>query len=367
MPDHDRNIVELLQRSVDAGTAPGLVAEWGTARGEKSRAVIGAASLTPNRIDISAETWFDLASLTKPLVTTTLVLLAVRSGVLAPSTRVGEVLREAQGSAVGDLEIDRLLSHCSGLPEWLPLYCLAEGDGRLLRSRLAGVALESSPGEKVIYSCVGFVVLGLMLEEIGGEPLDALFQREVVGPLGLESELGFNPVNETHSLCSGANRPVTEHRLIAELGYDQVWIPSLAHGKPDDGNARFLGGVAGNAGLFGTARGVGILASEYLPGGGALLSGADAEAGTSLRSGGLEQARAWGWQLASTPGCSAGEALSEGAFGHTGFTGVSVWCDPVTRGVFVLLANRNHPAQRENDLHPMRRRFHALAARSLEP
>ena len=154
--------------------------------------------------------------------------------------------------------------------------------------------------------------------------------------------------------------------MTTDLGYDPRWIPPLAPGNPDDGNARFLGGVAGNAGLFGTARGVAILASEFLPGGGALLSADEAAAATSLRTTGLEEARSWGWQLASTSGCSAGEALSEGSFGHTGFTGVSVWCDPVTRGVFVLLTNRNHPSQRGNDLHPLRRRFHALAAESLE-
>lgn len=366
MLDRDGNILELFQRSLRAGTAPGVVAEWGRAGDETACVVIGAASLSPQRVELAADTWFDLASLTKPLVTTTLTLLAFRSGALTPSTRVGEVLREVQGGAVGDLEVDRLLSHSSGLPEWLPLYCLVEGDARSLRTRLAGVALESAPGERVTYSCVGFVILGLMLAEIGGESLDSMFQREVLGPLGLEGELGFDPATETQSLCNGATYPITEQRLTAELEYDSRWIPPFEPGKPDDGNARFLGGVAGNAGLFGTARGVGTLAREYLPGGGSLLSADEAEAAISLRSGGLDQARGWGWQLASTPGCSAGEALSEGAFGHTGFTGVSVWCDPVTRGVFVLLTNRNHPAQRENDLHPLRRRFHNLAARTLE-
>lgn len=366
MPDQGRDILDLLRRSILAGTAPGLVAEWGRAGGDSSRAVIGAASLTPRRVDVSADTWFDLASLTKPLVTTTLALLGFRSGALTPSTRVGRVLKDFEGSVIGELEVERLLSHTSGLPAWLPLYCLAEGDPKLLSTRLAEVALESAPGEKAIYSCVGFVLLGLMLAEIGGASLDEMFQRQVVGVLGLEDELGFNPATETHSLCNGTKYPVAESRLIDEPEFDRHRIPPLEPGKPDDGNARFLDGVAGNAGLFGTAHGVATLASEYLPGGGSLLSAAEVEAATSLCSQGLEQARSWGWQLAPTPGCSAGEGLSEASFGHTGFTGVSVWCDPATRGVFVLLTNRNHPNQRENDLHPLRRRFHALAAQSLE-
>lgn len=366
MPDRDRDVLELLERSVRAGAAPGVVAEWGSLGHEKSCVAIGAASVTPRRVDLSVEAGFDLASLTKPLVTTTLAVLAFRSGALTPSTRVGEVLKGVQGSEVGDLEVDRLLTHTSGLPAWLPLYCLARGDPHSLPTRLAEVDLEGPPGEQVIYSCIGFVILGLMLVEVGGEDLDVMFQREVVSPLGLEGELGFSSETETHSLCGGPNDPVAERRLTTELGYDPRWIPPLASGKPDDGNARFLGGTAGNAGLFGTARGVGVLASEYLPGGGSLLSADEAEAATAARSEGLEEARSWGWQLASTPGCSAGEGLSEFAFGHAGFTGVSVWCDPASRGVFVLLTNRNHPSQRENDLHPLRRRFHALAAQSLD-
>ena len=344
-----------------------MVAQWGRAGGSHARVATGAASLAPLRVELSADAWFDLASLTKPLVTTTLAILAFRTGALKPSTRVGEVLRETLGSDVGDLEVDRLLSHTSGLPAWLPLYCIAEGDARLLRGRLGDLPLESAPGERVTYSCVGFVILGLMLAEIAGGDLAWLFQREVLKPLGLEAELGHYLATETHSLCAGTQGPTAEHRFSTELGYDPRWIPPPEAGKPDDGNARFLGGFAGNAGLFGSARGVAILSSEYLPGGGSLLSSEEAEAATSVRSSGLEQARGWGWQLASSPGCSAGEALSESAFGHTGFTGVSVWCDPGTGGVFVLLTNRNHPGQRENDLHPLRRRFHALASESLEP
>jgi len=138
----------------------------------------------------------------------------------------------------------------------------------------------------------------------------------------------------------------------------------MADAQPDDGNARFLGGVAGNAGLFGSARGVSLLAAEYLPGGGRLLTSEEAELATTSATGGLEQERGFGWQLASTSGCSAGAGLSPRSFGHTGFTGVSVWADPSTRGVFVLLTNRNHPEQREIDLHPLRRRFHVLAGRT---
>jgi CubicO group peptidase (beta-lactamase class C family) len=360
--EHDGNLRELLSRAIRAGCAPAALAVWGRAGVDVSGEVLGCSTLFPVRAEVSEATWFDLASLTKPLVTTTLTILAFRNGAMATRTQVGEVLHEVRGTAVGDLEVEQLLTHTSGLPAWLPLYALAEGRPDLLASRLGGVRLQGTPGQQVVYSCVGFVALGLMLERIAGEDLDSLFRREVLEAVGLEGELGFCPEVATHSLSGGASESAVEMRMVADLGFERERIPPTGYGLPDDGNARFLGGVAGNAGLFGTVRGVVALASEYLPGGRSLLSSSEAAEATALRTEGLEQGRGWGWQLASTPGCSAGPALSEGAFGHTGFTGVSVWCDPKTQRIFALLTNRNHPAQRENDLHPLRRAFHRLAA-----
>jgi CubicO group peptidase (beta-lactamase class C family) len=267
---------------------------------------------------------------------------------------------------VGALDIGSRLTHTSGLPAWLPLYCLADGGPERLPEVLTDIRPVADRGHEVIYSCVGFVTLGLILERVAGDDLHTLFRREVLAVLGLDDELGFTPDPKLYPIAGGSRAPVIETRMVRNMGYDAELLPSLADGLPDDGNARFLGGVAGNAGLFGTARGVWRLASEYAPGGGALLTAKEAAAATALLSPGLEQARGLGWQLASTPGCSAGPALSHNAFGHTGFTGVSTWVDPSTRGVFVLLTNRNHPWQREIDLHPLRRRFHSLSDRSLK-
>lgn len=365
MIDQVSDVHQLLLRAIRAGEAPAAVAEWGRAGTNPSRVVVGSASLFPESIDVSAATWFDLASLTKPLVTTTLTILAFRSGSLQPSTRVGEILLETDGSAVGNLRVEDLLTHTAGLPAWLPLYCVADGERGYLTRRLAAIEPEAPAGTKVIYSCIGFVILGMMLAHIADQTLDELFKRQVVKPLGLGNELGFNPDPATHSLSGGSPEPVVETRLVTQLGCDPSLIPPVDRALPDDGNARFLDGVAGNAGLFGTAHGVGSLAAEYLPGGGKLLSESEATEATRPYTGGLEQERSWGWQLGSTRQCSAGESFSGAAFGHTGFTGVSAWCEPVNRGTFVLLTNRNHPWQRENDLHPVRRRFHALALQSL--
>ena len=365
MSDEVGDLRALLERGVAAGLAPAMVAEWGRVGEKPLRKVAGASVLRPVVTSASEGTWFDLASLTKPLVTTTLSLLALRSTELRRTTRVGEVLHEVRGTTVGHLQLRHLLTHASGLPAWLPLYCVAEGRSEDLLRRLGEVVLEADPGARVIYSCVGFVILGIILARVSGSTLDGLFQREVVDALDLGGELGFCPDPGIRPLAGGAKTAAVERRLVRELGLDPRWIPPMASALPDDGNARFLGGVAGNAGLFGTARGVWSLAAEYLPGGGRLLTSEEAEMATTSATGGLEQERGFGWQLASTAGCSAGAGLSQRSFGHTGFTGVSVWADPSSRGVFVLLTNRNHPEQREIDLQPLRRRFHALASRSL--
>ena len=352
-----------LESALRCGFAPGIVAKWG--RGDPSTTeALGHAAVAP-AMAVTEDTWFDLASLTKPLATGVLSILAFRSGELTPETSVGEVLRETHGTPIADVTVSQLLTHTSGLPAWLPLYCLAEGRTRDVPQRLGEIGLEYAPGTKVVYSCIGYVTLGLMLSRVSGQKLDALFSELVLAPMNLLGELGFRPDPSVHPLSGGAAEPRVELAAVSDIGLDPAWIPATGLGLPDDGNARFLGGISGNAGLFGTARGVFRVTREFLTPGGTILAPNEANDATSCHTPGLQQARGFGWQLAASPGCSAGPALSERAFGHTGFTGVSVWADPTQSGVFVLLSNRNHPSQRQVDLHPLRRRFHALASQSL--
>jgi CubicO group peptidase (beta-lactamase class C family) len=358
----DQGVSKLLARAVAAGRFPGAIAEWGRAGESVSNCVEGRAEVRDSPRGVAIDTWFDLASLTKPLVTTTLSLLAFREGVLAPTTGVGEVLRETAGSQVGELEIHHLLTHTSGLPAWLPFYCLAEGRRTDVPQVLRRIELESRPGERVIYSCVGFIILGLMLEEVSGSDLERLFHNGVLVPTGLVSDLGFNPEPSQRPVAGGASRPLAEQRLVLDLGLDPGWIPAVGRGLPDDGNARFFDGAAGNAGLFGTVRGVRRLTAEYCGGGTNLLTSEEVGRAVTSQTGGLAQERGWGWQIAATRGCSAGDSLPATAFGHTGFTGVSVWAESSGAGIWVLLTNRNHPGQRGGDLHPVRRRFHTLAS-----
>ena len=349
----------LLARAIRAGMAPGMVAGWLSPNDSDPRSVVaGHACVRPVAEKMTEDRWFDLASLTKVLVITPLVLVAFRNQDLTLETRVGQTLPELGGTTLGARRIRHLLTHTSGLPAWEPLYSRGEhpDSGAVIR-RLAGLRVGEVRGE-VVYSCPGFILLGLILERLAGVPLDVLFERLVLGPLSLADEIGFRP-GLGRPLVSGAHIPGAEQALMIERGLEPDCIPENPAGLPDDGNARFLGGVAGNAGLFGTMRGVLELArAAHTPG--VLLTGDEIALATRDHTPGLGQARGLGWQLAASPGCSAGPALSPDSFGHTGFTGTSLWIDPKRGLSMALFSNRVHPGHRPTDLHPLRRRFHRL-------
>lgn len=355
----------LLERAVRAGVAPGAVAAWGLAGAEPQLVTMGRSRLWPRAAPVDPDTWYDLASLTKPLVTATLTLLAARDGALTLDATVGELLPAADGRAVATATIRELLSHSAGLPSWAPLYARVRTPTEAVAAILE---LTRGPAGTVEYSCPGFLLLGAVLERTLAEPLDTVFARRVLEPLGLAESAGFRPTPE-RSIAGAASWPSVEQRRCRELGEDPATVPMMVAGLPDDGNARFLGGVAANAGLFGTAAAVHRLASQYVAGASELLDADEIALATAPAAGGSapgEQVRGLGWQLAISPGCSAGPALAATAFGHTGFTGTSVWVDPERGAVLVLLTNRHHPGHHEVDLHPLRRRYHALAVRELE-
>ncbi len=356
---------DLLRRAVQTGVVPSAVALWGRP-GEMLRfATAGHARLGQAPEPPILETWYDLASLTKPLVVGTLTLLTIRQERLTLDTTIGDLFGTSPSRhPLAAATVSQLLAHTSGLPAWYPLYALGTDPESIVQTIL-GIELGAPPGRRVEYSCLGFILLGKALEQLHGTPFQSLFDKEVLQPLELRDGLGFSPDPEKHFLAGGSATGEPELRMTAEMGFSPSVVPPVATAAPHDGNARFLGGAAGNSGLFGTADGVFRLATEYLAGAGSLLSQTEIEAATIPVAADLHQVRGLGWQLSLTPACSAGLRLGSSAFGHVGFTGTSVWVDPSLGAVFVLLTNRCHPDFREADLHPLRRRFHALAVRDV--
>ena len=357
-------LVEYLERHIEAGDFPGasyLVAEDGRILAEQA---LGFAVLQPERITATTGTIYDLASLTKPLAGALLAALLESEGLLSFDDTLARHLPEwSRHDDAARITLLDLLTHRSGLPAWSPLYIHAS-DRTSCAEWLSRQPLEQPPGARVVYSDPGYILLGLALERAAGAPLDRLFAGRVARPLRL-AELMFRPAPALRSRVAATEAGNRKERLLAGPEADRYngWRTEVAWGEPHDLNARMLLGVSAHAGLFGTARAVHAVAREFLgDGSGLLLGDRQRELFRTSLTAGLGQDRSLGFLLASSPGGSAGGMMSRGSFGHTGFTGTSLWIDPLVRRIYVLLTNRVHPEFKEIDMNAIRRGFHDLAA-----
>lgn len=359
----------VVRRFVEEGSIPGAVALAGTAAGALAPRAFGYQKLVPEREPASPETIYDCASVTKVVVTTTLALVALESGLLRLDDRVASwVPGFADGpgqdpKARSEVTLRHLLTHTSGLTAWAPLFegrkrddgdepGRGEDAGSLhpVIRRICREPLAYAPGSAVVYSCLGFILLGHIVSRALGAPLDALARRLVFEPLGMD-DARFCPPPE----------------LATRIAATEVVDGSPLVGVVHDENARALGGLSGNAGLFATALDLARFSLMMLQHGrlgeSRLLSPAAVAEATRDHTGHLGASRGLGWVIkGQTPFSPAGDLFSPESFGHTGFTGTSLWIDPV-RGVFaVLLTNRVHPS-RANEAHVrLRPLFHNAVA-----
>ena len=340
---------------------------------EKGRSVfadaLGHAVIDPYRITASLDTIYDLASLTKPLITGMLCAQLFEKGELTLDSAVAHYLPEFERTDRQMITVRQLLTHTSGLPAWRPLYVLAEGKRERALGIVANEALEYKPGTRVVYSDLGFIVLGFLLERLTGIKLAKLVQTEIIEPLQLQHTF-FNPelaLQTGIAACETGNAYERETARSSGAENYPSWREQVIWGEVHDGNSYFLGGVAGHAGLFSTANETLRLATQFLAHQSELLN-ADTctELFTRNMTEGLEEARSIAWQLAQSPESAAGAMLPADSFGHSGFTGTSCWIDPHHQRVFILLTNRTHARSLPFvNINSVRREFHSLAAAAL--
>lgn len=358
----------LLNLHIGAGDFPSavyLVAEGGDIIFADA---LGHSVVQPYRIVNNLDTIYDLASLTKPLVTGLLSSHRIELGELTPDSAVSHYLPEFDRADKQMITVRELLTHSSGLPAWRPLYLLSEDDPERAIGAIANLDLQYKPGTRVVYSDLGFITLGILLERLMGHRLPALAQKEIFEPLHLQQTL-FNPADELQTniaACESGN--AYERQMCVESGAGE-YINSrerLIWGEVHDGNAHFLGGSAGHAGLFSTAQETMRLAQQFLANQSRLLKPETCQMFRVNMTRGLEEARTIGWQLAETRDSSAGPSLPPDSFGHTGFTGTSCWIDPHDDRIFILLTNRTHMRQLPfANINGVRRQFHTLAVNAL--
>ena len=354
-------IGQFLDERIAAGDFPGAVFVMREAGRETLAVARGDAAVVPERVPATEETVFDLASLTKPLATALLIAMEREAGRLAFDDPAARYLVELDRDDKRHITLLDLLTHRSGLPKWVPFYATA-GDPSRVAAAIGDLPLDYETGTRVVYSDPSFISLGLAVERLAGAGLGALFAERIARPLGL-AVTGYRPdASLLPRVAASETGNEHERRLAgdAAAGYTG-WRMAVIRGEVHDGNAHFLGGVAGHAGLFGTAREVALLAEQFLPGSALLSHDETFAAFRANLTPGLDEHRSIGWMLATTPDSSAGSALPADAFGHTGFTGTSVWVDPHTARVFVLLTNRTHPVYTATPMNATRRRVHELA------
>jgi len=331
---------------------------------------LGHSVVEPYRITTSLDTIYDLASLTKPLITGLLCAKRVEEGELTLDSAVAHYLPEFERTDRQMITVRQLLTHTSGLPAWRPLYILTEGDRDRAVSVIVNEPLDHPPDTRVVSSDLGFIVLGFLLERLTGHRLSQLAQTEIIEPLQLKRTF-FNPdvaLQTGIAACETGNAYERETCRTTGAAEYSNWRENVIWGEVHDGNAYFLGGASGHAGLFSTVSETLRIASQCVPEQGQLLKPETCnELFRVNMTKGLNELRSMSGQLAATPESAAGPALPLDSYGHSGFTGTSCWIDPDHQRVFILLTNRTHArALPFVNINSVRRQFHSLAVEALD-
>ncbi len=364
----DTDISNLLRGRIEAADFPSavyLVAENGL---RVFADALGDAVREPESHPATLGTIYDLASLTKPLITGLLCARMVEAGELKLDKSVADYLTEFNQPDKSSITIRQLLTHTAGLPAWRPLYLLAHSKDAVL-SAISAETLQYKTGERVVYSDLGFIVLGFLLQRLSGQTLDELARTHIFSPLDLRQTF-FNPAVAARTGVAACETGNAYERDMCERDFTgssySGWRNELIWGEVHDGNAHFLGGFAGHAGLFSNAKETLQLANQFIGSKSQLLSPETCELFRQNMTEGRNEARSFAWQLAATKDSTAGPALPPDAFGHTGFTGTSCWVDAAHQRVFILLTNRTHKrALPFANINSVRREFHTLAVKAL--
>ncbi len=357
MPTCDPAKLEKAFQVVAQGVADeayaGAVAAIGSSDGILALRPFGFAAREPEQVTMRAGTVFDLASLTKVVATTPAILRLLEEGAFVLETPVQHIVPEVKDARI---TIRHLLTHTSGLPAWRPLYLEHRGRAAYV-SAIGQTALLRDPGQHFEYSDLGFILLGEIISRVSGMELSEYCRKAVFEPLGMQ-ETGFLPRLPRQRTAATEKGNRVEYEMCGERARTfSRWRSGIIWGEANDGNAWYgLDGVAGHAGLFGTAADLALYAKAWLTASPNLLSRQTIAAATRSYTPEAAENRGLGWRkppaIAFPPGrAPCGDLLSSAAYGHVGFTGTSLWIDPELDLFIILLTNCLHPTRSERIYH----------------
>ncbi len=348
----------LRERVVEAREVPGAVLLVRGPEGVIFHEAYGTRQRVPVELPMTRETLFDLASLTKPVCVSLLAMILTRKGGLGLDQGLETWFSPLGDPAKKRITVRHLLSNRSGLPAWRPFYREVPKHGQPISSerisqRILDEPLEAPPGEKEIYSDLGFALMGRILERVSGLSLDRLFREEIAGPLGLH-RIGYRRAGGNSEDRAGGEEAIAATE-------DCPWRGRVLVGEVHDENGFLLGGVGGHAGLFSTAADLDRVVLEVFEG---LRNRSALFPEGSLKTFFNRQCEpsrgtwALGWDTPSEKDSTSGHYFSKNSVGHNGFTGTSLWVDCEREVSVVFLTNRVHPSRENEAIRTLRPRVH---------
>ncbi len=354
-------IAGLVQAAIARRELPGAVVLIGRGDEVVYHQAFGDRAVQPSREPMTEDTIFDLASLTKVVATTTSMMQLIEEGRIRLSDPVATFIPEFGKYGKRAITIRHLMTHTSGLRPDLELDAEFSGAAEAIRRASEEVPM-AAPGERFVYSDINFFLLGDIVERVSGERLDRYAAAHVFGPLGMTDTMFLPPASLRARIapterCDPLAWPCTRP--------EAPFLRGIVH----DPTSRRMGGVAGHAGLFGTAADLSrfcrMLLNDGTLGGVRILSAASVAKMTAPATPpGMADVRGLGWDIDSMYSANRGELFPLGSYGHTGFTGTSLWLDPASKSYVVFLSNRVHP-DGKGDVTPLRGRVATVAASAL--
>ncbi len=362
-----QSIRDLLDEAIAKGIAPGMALAFGRSDRSLFHYSTGAAMLTPHETPLHSGSLFDLASLTKVLATTLIIMRLYERNILDIDSTLTQLHPDYSGSECAELSLRQLLAHCSGLPateqfyrDQLPDTPDPEERHREILARIRKTRLVYLPNTETKYSDLGPILLGDLLEHLSQQRLDHVFASEVGAPLKLEDAFFVHLQTPL---------PLAQHPLKTFVATENCpWRQRVICGQVHDENAYLLGGVAGHAGLFASLQAVEKIAQTLLlaaAGQSDYLSSKTIDYFTQRQDVLPSSSRVLGWDTPSE-NSSCGQYFSAKSFGHTGFTGTSLWIDLEQNSYIALLANRIHPNRNNRTFLSFRPQLHDQVVNAMQ-
>lgn len=351
-----KKIEEAFKQALNDKLFPGASVLVGNSKKIFYKECFGNAEIIPVMRKVYQKTWFDVASLTKALATTTLAMLFYQEGKLKLEDPISKYFTRWKKETYAYVTIKHLLQHTSGLPSYeayyeslFPIYFEdqnLEEVRKILLSKILSARLEWEPGKVKLYSDLGFILLGFILEKIGGAPLDELFAKKVAKPLGLDQSFFIRLSKKSKKILrtdyASTRKCILRRKVLAA--------------EVDDEHAWLLDGVAGHAGLFSTLKDLTTYCQEILQ----VDAGKSEWMSQKTFRTFVNPRPSLGWDNPAAEFSQAGDFFSKDSIGHLGFTGTSIWIDLHRAFFVVLLTNRVHPIAHHEGIKSFRPLIHNL-------